>query len=480
MRKFFHIVILLSFFQTASAQELPFYGQIFMNPYYYNPAFAGFENRPAFYVYRRQQWTGIDGAPETIGFNFHTIFNEKVNFGLHVMNDKRSILSTSKGLFTLGYRASFDDFHYLSFGLSGGVGFNNINFDAVDIDDPAILEALDKNMFLDGNAGLNYYIQGFNFGISLPRIFVSNTLSNTSFTRGEISPLNEVILMSSYRWEISEDKFAFEPYVIYHYFKDVPGQMEAIGLLHFMNVIWFGGSYRQNYGLSGFVGLNIKDNFKFGYSYEFFNTGLANFDNGTHDLQLALIFGEKKNKGKLNLVQKRRNMLRTMGRLPSQNTQKTVKVENDPFESQPTETETYNEEEALQDLLDDMENEEQVEEDTIDIFNFEFDEVPKKELTFSAEDGLNRRTVTRGDDLLELDKGYYVVVGKFKKYQEAEQYSNELFINGYYTKFGFNSQTEIYYVYIFTSNKLEEANMASDKFDTSGTRFNENWVLTVR
>ena len=63
---------------------------------------------------------------------------------------------------------------------------------------------------------------------------------------------------------------------------------------------------------NAFVEQAIKDNFKFGYSYESFNTGVANFDNGTHDLQLALIFGEKKNKGKLNLVQKTQPLLSYM------------------------------------------------------------------------------------------------------------------------------------------------------------------------
>ena len=173
MRRIFHIILFLLGFQTVLAQELPLNSQIFMNPYYYNPAYAGFEDRPAFYVYRRQQWTGIEGAPVTTGFNFHTIFNEKINFGVHIMSDKRSILNTTRALITFGYRASFDDYHYISFGLSGGVGFNSIDLDAIDPNDPAIIDALDNNLFLDGNAGFNYYNKGFNLGLSLPKIFKS-------------------------------------------------------------------------------------------------------------------------------------------------------------------------------------------------------------------------------------------------------------------------------------------------------------------
>jgi type IX secretion system PorP/SprF family membrane protein len=557
MKNVFYIVIFLTIGLPAFAQELPLNGQIFLNPYYYNPAYAGFEDRPAFYVYRRQQWTGIQGAPVTSGFNFHTIFNEKINFGVHIMTDKRSILSTSRALLTFGYRARFDEFHYLSFGLSGGVGFNSIDLDEIDPNDPAIIDALDNNTFLDGNAGLNYYNKGFNLGISLPKIFKSNTLSSTSFTQGEISPLNDAILMSSYKWQISEDKFALEPFGIYYYNVDMPGQFEVIGLLHFMNAIWIGGSYRQDYGPTALVGINVKDNFKFGYAYEFFSAAPASFNNNTHDLQLALIFGEKKKKGKVNLMQQRRNMLQTMGKAPAQQTQTRVQVEKDPF-VQPEPQKTYSEEDALQDLLNEMNtpvpvpepepepqlrtepipepepedaySEDQALQDLLKeaeepvvvpapepepepiILDDEenelirqMDDAPEEEITFDDQEELTDyeievdetpefveptlndagmyigpTTVTKGDHLLELDQGNYVVVGTFGSYREAEEYSDALFIKGFYTKFGYISQTKIYYVYIFESEDMEEATDTSSRFNEIGAQFRENWVLQVQ
>lgn len=557
MKNIFRILFYTIYSLPALAQDIPLNSQIFMNPYYYNPAYAGFEDRPAFYIYNRNQWSGISGAPQTFGFNFHTVFKETINFGVYLMNDKRSILSTSRALVTFGFRAKFDEFHYLSFGLSGGVGFNTIDLDAIDQNDPAIIDALNNNMFLDGNAGINYYNKGFNLGFSLPKIFQTKTLSSSSFTQGEISPLNDAILMSSYKWQISEDKFAIEPFAIYYYNIDLPGQFEIIGLLHFMNAMWVGGSYRQDYGSSALVGINIKDNFKFGYAYEFFNTAPATFNNNTHDIQLALIFGEKKKKGKVNLMQQRRNMLQTMGRLPSQQTQQKIQPAKDPFVEPEPATETYSEEDALQDLLKDMNTQEttpvivpapepeiestpepepepeiefifepepepepEIElipepaEDTI-VFESEeneliiqMEEQATPEITFDELDALIEEnnqamleqskqtfveptlddagkyigptTVTKGDHLLELNKGNYVVVGTFSSYRDAEDYSDALFIKGFYTKFGYISQTKIYYVYIFESEELEEANDTSERFTQIGAQFRENWVLQVQ
>jgi hypothetical protein len=354
--------------------------------------------------------------------------------------------------------------------------------------------------------------------------------------------------MSSYKWQISEDKLAFEPHAIYYYSKDMPGQFEAIGLLHFMDAIWIGGSYRQDYGVTAYVGINIKDNFKFGYAYEFFNVEPATFNNNTHDIQLALIFGEKKKKGKVNLMQQRRNMLQSMGRLPSQQEPVRTEVQNDPFE-QPEPTETYSEEDALQDLLNEPETviapipepepEETYSEDDAmqDILNemeepepepapepeqepevideedaliMQLEDEPEEEITFAVEDELTGEdqfdlveevdgtdefieptlddagkyigptTVIKGDHLLELDMGNYVVVGTFGSYREAEEYSDRLFIQGFYTKFGYISQTKIYYVYIFESEDFQETKDTSERFAQIGAQFSENWVLQVQ
>jgi hypothetical protein len=240
-------------------------------------------------------------------------------------------------------------------------------------------------------------------------------------------------------------------------------------------------------------------------------------------------------------------MLRSMGKLPSQQNQNTLKVENDPFVPPPVETETYNEEDALNDLMNEMENEQNVPEDTIDIFNVQFDDdlvsepevapiivpaiVPKpteideeealirqmeeeamEEFTFEEEEELTPTTdveeipddlfeepeefveptlddeglyigpttVIKGNHLLELDKGNYVVVGTFTNYRDAEDHSDELFIKGFYTKFGYISQTKIYYVYIFSNEDLQEAKDTSERFNAIGAKFKENWVLQVQ
>ncbi len=57
--------ILLSFAGTLACQgqQLPFFTHHVLNPYIYNPGFAGFNQSAVFYLTHRQQWLGVEGAP---------------------------------------------------------------------------------------------------------------------------------------------------------------------------------------------------------------------------------------------------------------------------------------------------------------------------------------------------------------------------------------------------------------------------------
>jgi hypothetical protein len=140
------------------------------------------------------------------------------------------------------------------------------------------------------------------------------------------------------------------------------------------------------------------------------------------------------------------------------------------MDEEPEEEITFNEidelteEDQIEDLLDGAETADELIEPTLD----------------DAGKYIGPTTVNKGDHLLELDPGNYVVVGTFRSYKEAEEYTDRLFMQGFYTKFGFVSQTKIYYVYIFESDDLQETKDTSERFGQIGAQFNENYVLQVQ
>lgn len=544
---------------------MPLYSQIFLNPYFHNPAMAGKDMQPAIYMWRRQQWSGIEGAPLTNAINFHSIFGRHALFGVNIYSDERSLLKTTTLLVTGGYRLTMSDEQSLNFALSAGAGFNSIDLADIDYtllpdgDDPALTAALDNNIYLDGNAGISYQYNDFYFGISLPRLFNTRYISSDQFDIGTFGPFNNLVAMTGIKLKISEQKFAIEPVIVYHHSKYTPDFLEAYGIFHFYDMVWVGAGYRQNSAFSGFVGLSIVDHFKFGYGYEVptnFNNGSPSFSNGSHEFQLAFLIGKKK-------TPKPKHARRSFSKTPSpkeatpaftylddiQETKEpaqpdTVKTGIIPVKAKPGIQETpapvHVKEKPVQTKqkpqasvktpapkprakpeqkkskqprfytpLETLRSKSQKTSDQAKVKEKKKKNVEAKEKTTdkvvvkspsvptdsvkapakkqaSVKPALDKKgkyigpkQVKKGNHLLELEKGYYVVLGVFSTYEGAEEYSDELFKRGFYTKYGFVSQTKIYYVYSYHSIHFRDAKIESERLKKYNAKFRENWVLTI-
>ena len=87
--------------------------------------------------------------------------------------------------------------------------------------------------------------------------------------------------------------------------------------------------------------------------------------------------------------------------------------------------------------------------------------------------------VTRGNNMLELPSGFYLVAGVFEEYEHAESLSDDLFPKGYHDVIvGYLSARGYYYTVISRHNSLSEANNAKARVrQRSG--MSKVWVLQV-
>ncbi len=557
-KRFTFLLFLFLSFYEIKAQDRPLYSQVFLNPYFYNPAMAGKDLQPALYLFRRQQWTGIEGAPLTNGLNFHTIFGRHALFGVDIYSDERSLLKTTTLLLSGGYRLIMGEGQSFNFALSAGAGFNSIDLSSIDYallpdgNDPALNSALDNNIYLDGNAGISYQYNDFYIGLSLPRLFNVQYISSGQFDIGTFGPMNNLVAMTGMKIKFSQDRLTFEPVLIYHYSKNTPDMFEGYGIFHFYDMVWIGAGYRQNTGFSGFVGLSIMDHFKFGYAYEFstqFGNGSSSFSNGSHEFQLAFLIGKKKtskprqvrrhfstkpeppkttttafvapvvaeqeNKTEpttpdtvqTGVIQRPANTGRT--KEPVQVNQKPPEAAIAPttavtVETRSTKTahiytplETLRTKKGKQAKKHPREEKEKKKkekmiEDTRKSSNLQpapvatdslktanQKQAPVKPSLDKEGKYIGPKHVKKGNHLLELEKGYYVVLGAFNTYKGAENYSDELFKRGFYTKYGYASETKIYYVYSYHSLYYADAKKESERLKKYKANFRENWVLTI-
>lgn len=279
------------------AQERITNNHFFLNPYVYNPAYAGNDGRANVSLNHRQQWRGIEGAPVTSMVTFDMPLHNQLNFGLKIINDSKSILRSTTAFLTLGYTNKFnkDGLHNISFGLSAGALKQSIKTDeSIDFNDPQIIGLFNNKTHFLSEFGVHYKNYNLNVGISLP------VLLNPGYSSGDIgfSPLNEILFLGSYGLHLSGKDLIFEPHLLYRIRQNLPAQYEASGILHLYKVVWIGGAYRQNYGASALAGLNVGQNVKIGYAYEFAVAQSNTFAGGSHEFQLLLGLGDRDKKAR--------------------------------------------------------------------------------------------------------------------------------------------------------------------------------------
>lgn len=294
--RFSCIILFIAFAGKLSAQDNSNFAHYFMNPYSINPSFAGTDGRPSLFLTYRKQWINIDGAPSVANVSFHTPMGRKVGFGLNVTNAERGILNTTSAFLSNSVNISLSDLMTIRFGASIGAANNTIDPEGLDnVPASTLAGILDQNTYLLGNAGISLQVKYFNFGVSIPNLFNDEFISTEDFTVGEITPLENLLIFASNRFYLTKDhKHMIEPYLLYRYSDVLPPQVEGSLVVTLNHTVWFGGSYKQDFGISAHGGVKFNKMFGLGYSYNIQNSGANEVNSPSHELQLNVLFGGRK------------------------------------------------------------------------------------------------------------------------------------------------------------------------------------------
>lgn len=283
---------------TCVGQRLPFFTHHVLNPYIYNPAFAGYNQSAVFYLTHRQQWLGVEGAPVSTHLSFHTPAGNKnpISLGANLVHDRIGVLRHSTAKATLAYMVplAVEKDHYLKFGLSGGVGLHQYDLSDADYSSDAVIERAAKNStFLDARFGLHYHREHLNIGLALPHLLSPPVQNPDGFSNVALDQFSRAVASVNYRFALGEtEELAVVPTVLYHFAPESASQLEVVGLLEFQRTFWVGGGYHQQMGFGGLAGLRRK-NLQFSYAYATGGSKLATYASGTHEVQLGFTIGKK-------------------------------------------------------------------------------------------------------------------------------------------------------------------------------------------
>lgn len=285
-------LLLLLISQTASGQNPPVFSQFFANPYQFNPSYAAHRGYAEANLFYRRQWLDINNTPTVGALNIQAPVGKNVSLGLTAYSDKTILLNTTSVLATFGYRIRFTQNHNLNFGISAGAGFNSFDFAALeDTSDPALAGVTQNNTFINGQFGFNYQFKNFNIGFALPKLFDSRPNSTKEFDDVKFSKFDNRFGSVSYTFDLGSVKVS--PYVIYRSLDRAQDQWEGLLHISIKDIVWVGGSYRDGYGVTGFIGLNIKSLLRIGYAYERPTGDISSVAGNTHEIYLGARLGHR-------------------------------------------------------------------------------------------------------------------------------------------------------------------------------------------
>ncbi len=274
MKKLIYIASIIGFAFQCNAQQLPIYTYYNFNLLGINPATAGSQACLDLRLGLREQWAGLEGAPQTAYMGAHGSFGKKrYSFhgaGANVETDQAGPvgLTTLNGIYAFHTKVNHDNM--LSFGMS--LGFSQFRVDRGLLDpatsfddDPGLPRA--NNQFVFPQLGAGIWLQSSKRYIGLSaRNLVENELEDVGL-EGR-TKLRRHIFFTAGRVISLEKKLFFKPSVNLRYVSGAPVALDFTAVFNYNESIEAGLAFRGGHGISGLVKFNVLKYLTIGYAYD--------------------------------------------------------------------------------------------------------------------------------------------------------------------------------------------------------------------
>lgn len=315
MKRLLYILVISFSVCRANAQQLPIFSQYLYNKFLIDPAVAGSDGYTSFNLTAREQWVGISGAPQTFTLSGQTrllkrgyslknksgtrrqVYRPKsdgrVGLGGIVFSDKNGITRRNGFQVSYSYHIWLQSTTQLSMGLAAtGYQFrideNEINFE--DPNDPWLNSDLRKGVFVpDAAIGIYLLNAKFSAGFSIDQIFQGAVkLGDEAYDNFKMG--RHINIFGTYTFT-SGPYVELQPSILFRMSEQIIPQAD-VGLTFILKQsFWAGLAYRTSGALIANFGVKY-ENLWLGYSFDFTLQEIQKITYGTHELSIALRFGD--------------------------------------------------------------------------------------------------------------------------------------------------------------------------------------------
>jgi type IX secretion system PorP/SprF family membrane protein len=306
MRKIIYIFLLLAGSLAKGQEQLPIYNQYLFGSYFLiNPAVAGIDNVWKVQMTHRQQWVGMEDAPNTQSIAGEGQLYKNLKVGGYIFMDKNGYHRQNGFQFALSYTIKLDNertsLRRLSLGLSYSGSQKYINQNDLEIINDPIFMVGEYN-FYNNNASFGAFMMwdGFYAGLAGSHLLSGGYKNDNTHFQNTFFPRNYNALVG---WKMKQSReFYIEPSVMLRVIENYDTHLDLNAKFYYVPTstrrtnsgYWIGGSYRTSWkefpinslSFSAFVGGSYQD-FYYGYSYEIMIDKYQAYHSGSHQFMIG-------------------------------------------------------------------------------------------------------------------------------------------------------------------------------------------------
>jgi Bacteroidetes-specific putative membrane protein len=307
---------------TFAQQNIQFTQYIF-NSISVNPAYTGYKEEWFLQLGLRNQWTGLDGAPQTGLLSIDGIvdpLNRRHGIGLQITADKLGPQSANAAYANYAFRLRLneEDTQRLSFGVGVGITQYSLNgslLDPIAGGDRVIPPSRISNFVPDVRFGIYYYNPRWYAGASVMDL-LSGDQSNNIFrwdntTTDNIRRKRHLYFIGGALFGLSRG-LDFRPSLLVKEDFSGPTSLDVNAMFIFGKRFWIGGGWRTGVtvferqysrvsgnslsgrnSFSALMQIYLTNQLRIGYSYDHVVSRLASVQNGSHEVTLGITFGRQ-------------------------------------------------------------------------------------------------------------------------------------------------------------------------------------------
>lgn len=304
----------------ACAQQGLQFSQYVFNGLSINPAYAGYQGVANFNTMYRQQWVNFPGAPVSCFVSIDGLTGvkeEKMALGAQIIYEKLGPQQSIalKGAYVYRIPLNTDGSKRLCLGINATLTQYSLDGTALvyaDPNDPVLPASKVNTLVPDADFGALYYTSRFYAGVSFMELFSLNQQRAFYYTPGysyaSIRKSPHIYLTSGILIPVSQQVKLRPSFLVKSDFNG-PTSIDLNLFALLAERLWVGGAYRwgiwsssksgyepgldKTTAASLMVNLYATEHLRFGYAYDFTTSGLADYQNGTHEISIGILLGKQ-------------------------------------------------------------------------------------------------------------------------------------------------------------------------------------------